>query len=206
MLFSRLLREEKGFTLTEYVIGLALLGMVLQGGYMFSLYGERSYDQTAEAVADRAESAAALKHITKDLREATTISEVDPRLAVADKNELTLYADIDNDLEPERIHYDMSNQSLTKEITEPDNTGPPWTYPNNATSNVIVNQRLKNSGNEPIFRYYYEPTNELTNVPLNAADRTEVRIIEVHLLLDKKDNIAPEPFSMSAEVFMRNVE
>ncbi|KUO50587.1 MAG: hypothetical protein APF76_08035 [Desulfitibacter sp. BRH_c19] len=86
-------KSEKGFSLIELILTLALLGIVLAVGYNFFFFGQRSFamGEAQSVIQSSARNTAAI--ITKDLRNATEITLLESNPSIVPDDKRAFYLD-----------------------------------------------------------------------------------------------------------------
>ena len=225
----RRLAEERGFTLIEMLVTVAIGTIVLLGAYTLA----DAVGRAQTRISDRSESIArgrtAMEQLTQQLRSQVCLGPGYPALAYGDPNEVTFYADLaDTTFVPQK--RDITFSAAAGTITERDytgatsssSTGPPFTF--SATpvrTRVIldhVKPQLSSSGAAlPFFTYYsfdsgnpVRPANLLVDTPsLAATDAARVVQITINFAAlpsrgGSSISTAGEPFT--ANVFVRTAD
>jgi prepilin-type N-terminal cleavage/methylation domain-containing protein len=222
----RRLADERGFTLIEMLVTLAIGTIVLLGAY--TLADAVGHAQTR--ISDRSESIArgrtAMEQLVQQLRSQVCLGPGYPAIAYGDANEVTFYADLaDTTFVPQKRDIKFSAAAGT--ITETDytgavsssTTGPPFTFSATpARTRVIldhVKAQVSGATTLPFFTYYsfdggnpVRPANLLAT-PLGTTDIQRVVQISVNFsaLPSRGGSSAStpgEPFT--ANVFVRTAD
>ncbi len=200
----RNMKNENGLSLIELVMGLGLMLFVLQGAFAFFYFSNESVRTSMGTMQTRSEIENVTRRIEEDVREARSISEVEPALEITGENEFVFFTDSDEDGEPERIRYFLDGADLRREVTTPTPGGPPWDFSGAARISTLSTM-VRNTSGEPVFTYFsYEGTEPIAP-PLDAAQRASVRLITIHLVVDQDIKRKPGPISMETDIFMRNL-
>lgn len=127
-----IINDQKGFSLVEMLIVLALLGIVLAGAYQYFFYGYNSWTRSNEEAEQVQTARLAVMRMDSEVRGAQQGTEnADPVVLVSDK-EIRIYTDTDNDGHPELVCYKLVTNagvnSLRKSIVSPQGAAYPYTY------------------------------------------------------------------------------
>jgi prepilin-type N-terminal cleavage/methylation domain-containing protein len=186
-------RGERGQTLFEVIIVVALLGVVLTMVYEGIDSATKAIGGTEKRLANLDEARVLMAVTTKDVRTATRLQAGTSPFVLANSREVIFYANLNNngssgsvvDNGPRKVRiYVDANSQLIEQVTKPDATSvaPAYTY-NGAPTNRYVGRFVANTATQPIFQYFDSstPPNPLTAVPLSAADRLAVDSVEISL-------------------------
>jgi prepilin-type N-terminal cleavage/methylation domain-containing protein len=184
-------RGERGQSLFEVIIVVALLGVVLTMVYEGIDSATRAIGGTEKRLANLDEARVLMAVTTKDVRTATRLQAGTSPFVLANTREVIFYANlnnngasgsvVDNGPRMVRIYVD-NNSELIEQVTTPDATSvaPAYTY-NGAPTNRYVGRFVANTASNPIFRYFDSNGAELTAVPLSATDRLAVDSVQITL-------------------------
>jgi prepilin-type N-terminal cleavage/methylation domain-containing protein len=221
--------DERGFTLIEMLVTVAIGTIVLLGAY--TLADAVGHAQTR--ISDRSESIArgrtAMEQLVQQLRSEVCLGPGYPAVAYGDPNEVTFYADLaDTTFVPQK--RDITFSAAAGTITERDytgatsnsTTGPPFTFGATPVRTRVILDHVKpqvTSGGVtlPFFTYYsfdsgnpVRPANLLVDSPsLSATDIPRVVQITVNFSAlpsrgGSSINTPGEPFT--ANIFVRTAD
>jgi prepilin-type N-terminal cleavage/methylation domain-containing protein len=203
-------RGERGQTLFEVIIVVALLGVVLSLVYEGIDSAAKAIAGTEKRLGNLDEARLLMAVTTKDVRTATRLQAGTSPFVLADKREVIFYANLNNDGSsgsvvdngPRKVRiYVDSTSELIEQVTKPDATSvaPAYTY-NGTAANRYVGRYVANAVSTPIFRYYDSNGVELPNAPLSAADRLAVDSVGITLSIRRTST-----FQLSATTLVNTV-
>jgi prepilin-type N-terminal cleavage/methylation domain-containing protein len=195
------LKNKKGFTLPEILIGVSIFVLVMGALTLFSrniwYYG--SY--VSAGLNDSNNGRAVLKTLVSEIRTASTADTGAYVIALANSTAFTFYSDIDNDGLKEKVRYFLNGSLLQKGVIKP--TGSPLSY---VSVNETLSTLLSNVTNASIFNYYdknYEGTTAALGTPVTISS---VRLVKITITIDKDPNRAPVTTTFSTQVSIRNLK
>jgi type II secretory pathway pseudopilin PulG len=176
-----MIRDERGFTLVEMLVGMMTTLIVLGAILMLVQVAIKSQDRTAERVAADQRGRPAMDRILDRLHASCVAPLMTPVREGSDDNTLILLSKSGSEalMTPDRYVIGLKEGALTESVYEPTGGEPPeWTFASTASSTKqIVNGVGQAAVGEPaevvpIFRYYaYEDANHdgvIETVPLKT--------------------------------------
>lgn len=193
-----------------------LLGIVLVVVYQGITSATTALGGTEKRLANLDEARTLMAVSTKDVRTATRLQAGTSPFLVADKRELTFYANLNNNgtsgsvvtngPRKVRIYVDATSQ-LIEEVTKPDAASVPPAYTYNGTSTKrFVGRFVANAASQPIFRFYDTNGAELTTAPLSAADRLSVHSVQITLSIRRSTTFPIANTTLQNTVRLPNVD
>jgi hypothetical protein len=186
-------RSQRGQTIFEVIVVTTLLGIVLLMVYQGIDSAGHAIAGTERRLANLDEARTLMAVSTKDIRTATRLQAGTSPFTLADKREITFYANLNNngssgsvvDNGPRRVHiYVDSSSQLIESVTKPDASSVPPIYTYTGTAALrFVGRYVANVATQPIFRYFGSDGTELPNAPLSATDRLAVNSVEITLAI-----------------------
>ena len=196
----------QGFSLVETLVVVGIVGLisVVLGTFQVSIFQQNNF--LAQSIQAEQDARFALKRIVTELRQAGPSDTGVYPIALADKDKLTFYSDIDGNNAHERLRYFLSgvgSTTLSRGLLKP--TGNPLAYveANEQVGTVITN--IKNNGGQ-IFSYYdknYAGTSTPLTIPPNIP---AIRLVKVSFLVDLDPNRAPASVLFESQVVIRSLK
>lgn len=195
--------NQSGFSLAEIVIVVAILGLisVVLASFQVDIWRQNSF--LSNSIQAEQDARIALKRLVAELRQAAPSDTGAFAIALADKDKLTFYSDIDGDGLHERLRYFLSGNILRRGVLKP--TGSPLSYvdANEQLGNAVIN--LVNA-NSLIFNYYdknYAGTSTALTLPINLPN---VRLVKILLSIEADPNRAPVTTTYESQVAIRSLK
>jgi hypothetical protein len=207
---------EHGQTLFELVAVTLMLGMVLLVVYQGVDSMTTAIGGTERRLANLDEARVLMAVATKDVRTATRLQAGTSPFSLANKRELTFYANLNNNggsgsvIEngPRQVRIFVDSESrLIEEVKKPDGSSVPPAYTYNGTATKrFVGRYVANAVSVPIFRYYDVNGTELTATPLSAADRLATRSVRITLSIRRTTTLPVANTTLVNTVRLPNVD
>lgn len=125
----------------------------------------------------------------------------------ADENNVTFFADIDEDGVTERVHYYKEGESVKKGVSRP--SGNPAVYPEGDETVTTITNHVVNTSLEPLFYYYNTnyPADQENN-PLSApvSPLLDIRLVKIDLFYNLDPLRAPDNIRLESFVELRNLK
>lgn len=184
--------DRRGMTLVEMMISVSIFAVVLGVVMGFMTTSGRSYSATRERVQAQQSMRAVVSLVTKELRS----TGCDPnsvgfdRFLLADSDALRCQMDLNGD-------SDVTDTSPDENVTYSFNAATGELSRDGGSGAIVILRGLTNV----TFTYRDGEGNVLGALPLNAADRFEVRYVDLSIT-GQTDN--GEPVDYTARVALRN--
>jgi len=192
--------SKKGFSLTELMVVVTITLLIGIATTKLLLNTQKNFEHTNARIKSRTEASLVLRTIKDELRQ--TIQSDLETIELADQNQITFLADIDNNAngKPEKITYLRNGQTITKTVTLASNSAPPWEFSGTQTQTTLTTN-LQNSAQDHLFTYYSAIDTELTSLPLSKNDRANVKIVKIIASISIDSN---KEDKFETEVYLRN--
>jgi hypothetical protein len=183
----------------ETIVWISVLVIVFQALATTLLYFYRTNRYGIEQANAVTSGQRGLEQIVKTIREGAYSSDgAFPIVSIA-ANDFVFYADVDSDVQIERVHYYLSGTNLVQGILDP--TGDPPAYSGTETVSTVAQYVRNVSATTSIFRYFDEVGTEITNY----ADWSSVRFVKSSLIINVDTNTLPNQLTMSSSAAIRNL-
>jgi hypothetical protein len=197
---------KRGLSLIDMIIAIGIFAFGMQ---VFTLVLIKVWNNNSFIVEEGETSMIASRMVNETVRNIRKARQADNGsypVRSGDDYNFTLYLDLDNDGNTERVHYFLEDEIFKVGITNP--TGTPAIYAEGDQeirnlTNYVVNDYL----NEPVFTYYNQDypggagENPL-DTPINPGD---VRLVKVHLFINIRADKAPDHISIESVAELRNL-
>ena len=194
------LQANKGFTLLETVIVLAIL-VIVMGALVSSIrFFYRSNTHALEQSFAINSARIGIEKMVKDIREVAFSDEgAYPVISMASSS-LVFYSDIDEDIFVEKVRYFLDGTNLRKGVVN--SSGDPLTYDDNNELISLVSDNVRNNAEvTDIFSYF-----DTSGAPItNNASTTELRFVTVEMVVNVNPARLPNNFTLRSSATLRNV-
>jgi prepilin-type N-terminal cleavage/methylation domain-containing protein len=198
-----LITGQKGFTLIEVIISVAIFSMIAYG--VTELVSSLLVNSTVQGslLANNDSARRASFALMQELRNATTSVTGGYALEAASAQQLIFYTNAGTGIN--RIRYYIQSGALYKGITKP--TGNPLIY-NLGTETVNLVQKDVANGANPIFYYYDGSYSGVIDNPLvQPVNVTAVKFVKISLVIYKKTNPGSvATYTVTASGSIRNLK
>ncbi len=196
--------KNKGFTITELIISIAILSIIAYavGSFQYDIFSLNFSAQNSMSA--QFDARHITKYFAKELREASNSSLGSYPIALASSTAITFYSDIDNDGLKERVRYYLSGNKIMKGVLAPSLNPIVYNSANEKTTTILTS--VLNSTTTPVFEYYnsyYAGTSSPLSFPVNI---NEVRMVRMYVIIDKDSNKSPTPLKVETKVNIRNLK
>ncbi len=202
-LFKKNTENNKGFTLMEILITMAIFTFIMGAVSLFArdiFQYENIFSGGLNAYDDARK---VLQPIASEVRSASSSSLGSYPIEVAGDTNFVFYSDINNDGLKERIRYFLSGSILMRGVIIP--AGNPLQYSSSdETISEIVHGVVNNSTS--IFTYYDSNYNGNTSPLAQPISVLSVRLLKINLIIDMDPNREPLPVTVTTQISFRNLK
>ncbi len=186
-------------TLIEAMVWIAVLVIVFEALGLTLTYFYRTNRYALEQASAVTSGQRGLEQMVKVIREAAYSSQGAFPIVSIDDDEFIFYADVDSDALIERVRYYVSGTELLRGIIDPSGNPPDYAGAE-SVSNVASYVRNSSLG-APVFTYYDELGNEITDYDNWAY----VRFVQVALIVNVDANSLPNQLTLTSSAALRNL-
>lgn len=191
--------KQNGMTLIETVVWVAVTLATMLSIIVSVQYFYRTNTYAVEQAAAISSAQRGIESMIKTVREASYSSNgAYPIVSIATSS-IIFYADIDDDPFIERLRYFIENDSLKRGVVDP--SGDPPVYTNPETISIISDSVRNVEQTTDAFRYYDLNGTLMTDL----SDITEVRFVEVTMIVNINPNRLPNQFTLRSTAAFRNL-
>lgn len=179
------LRDQRGFTLTELLVVATVLGMILAGVVLIQMQGQQAYLFGSHRVEVQQNNRSALELMVRELRSATSVT------AVPSATNLTFVDENGN-----TIQYQISGAILNRAVTPAGTT--------TTTTTPLI------GGVQTLAMAYYSDWNGVTNTGTTTTTPAQVKLIRLQLVTGTEDQVGTgspgnQQATMETLVRLRNI-
>ncbi len=196
---KRSLRADSGMTLIEAVVWIGMFTAVMVALMGSLLYFYRTNHYVLEEASATTSGQHGIDKLVRVIREASYSNNGAYPIISMGANQLSIYADIDNDTAVEKIAYYVQNTALYEDIVNP--TGNPSTY-TSATSTSDISDYVHNIEQGINTFTYYDKSGGIITDYTRVAD---VRFVVVNLIVDVNSNDRPGQLTLRSSAALRNI-
>jgi prepilin-type N-terminal cleavage/methylation domain-containing protein len=182
-----------GYSLVEFLVVMALMGLLVTPITLFLIRGLTSYQYLQEQSDTSVDLSTLSERIAKVVRGTTGI-------LTAQANTLSMYGYFSpQDTVVKKIRYFISGNNLEIGVTPPTGTAPNYTY--NSANEVVTIVRVDLSmGSTPMFTYYDDTGNALAS----GFAVGQIKEIGIYVAANPNTKFQNVPLSVTTRVTLRN--
>jgi prepilin-type N-terminal cleavage/methylation domain-containing protein len=198
------LKNQKGFTLTETMLAVAIFSSVVVaiGAFQRDIFFFNDVLQTG--LSNVTEARKVLRPFVGEVRRAETSNLGASSIEKAEAKTFIFYTDVDGDDLKERVRYFVDGSTFKKGVIKP--TGTPYAY-NVANEKIIsvVNYVIEDQTQFSYFDSSYNGT--ASSSPLTyPISPSSVRLVKVDLTIDTNPDRAPGLLTVTTQATVRNLK
>ena len=145
-----MIRDERGFTLTELLVTMVLFGIILGAFGQMIITSSKTSNRVEEQAALQNEVRASIDRLTTDFRQATTMAAASPVEGVSGTSLTFDSPDRATAFHLRRIAYQLVNGELQRSTTvSTDTDGSPWVWPGTAGHGSRSSPRSRTRAHSP---------------------------------------------------------
>ncbi len=192
----------KGFSIVEILVVIGILGIIGLALSSFQIDVWRQNTAQQSALEAEGELRNTLRQFMHDVRGASQSNTGSYAIELASTTALTIYSDIDGDINRERIRYRLENGAITRGVTKP--TGSPVSYLDaNESKKTLVHSVATSTTHFDYFDGNYMGTTSPLTIPI---DNYRVRFIRFSITVDKNPSLPPAAITMSGAAVVRSLK
>lgn len=188
----------------EIIIAVTILAMISTGVYFMIISSSQAQKFSLELALAISEARNGVGTMIKEIRETQIANNGAYPIESAGAQEFIFYSDIDKDDSIEKVRYFLDGNIFKKGTIEPRANN---TYIQSDEVVSTLSAHVHNAAT-PIFTYYNGdwPGDQINNPLADPAPPTEVKYINVHLMINVTPQIAPDVFHLESDVAIRNLK
>ena len=193
------INTKPGFTLIETILMIMVFIIIIVALFSAIVRGLDIYRFSAEQAYSVDEARRGIEVMVKEIRSAQPGDDGSYVIEKANDFEFAFFADIDHDLQTERVRYYLDGTNFKKGVAEP--SGSPTQYLLENEQLTILSKYVRNP--PPIFRYFNGSGEELTESAIRLSD---TKMMRVSLVINIDPNRPPVEFYLESDVQLRNLK
>lgn len=198
----------RGFTLIEAIVAIGIVSVIALGMVIFQITVMRTTATVQSGLLSQQQIRKTFAQFTKEVRSAVQAPTGAPAIFQAGTSSLIFYANVDADVDVERIQYYLGTTSpsasttLYKRIINP----VAGVYSNTNSLVSIMVDKIKVSTSTPIFYYYDSNYTGTTSALAQPVTVTAVRTVKLSLPVDPNAARSPIFQVYTTQVSLRNLK
>lgn len=193
------INTKPGFTLIETILMIMVFIIIIVALFSAIVRGLDIYRFSAEQAYSVDEARRGIEVMVKEIRSAQPGDDGSYVIEKANDFEFAFFADIDHDLQTEKVRYYLDGTNFKKGVVEP--SGSPIQYPLENEQLTILSRYVRNP--PPVFRYFNGDGEELTELAIRLSD---TKMMRVSLVINIDPNRPPVEFYLESDVQLRNLK
>jgi len=188
----------------ELVVVIGIFSIISIGVAWLLIRSNRDTLIIWEQLTTQSDGRKVLEQVVDDVRRAEISSVGSFPLVSTGEYNLTFYANIDDDLLREKVHYWIDGTTLKKGVLKP--SGEPLAYTGNENVVEIAHSVVNQEKSVPVFLYFDESYSGSESELVQPVSVTNVHVIRVQLELEKDPTETPVPLHVESTVHVRNLK
>ena len=191
--------KQAGMTLLEAVVYVGLFTVVIVAVTTSVQFFYRSNAYTVAQAAAVTSAERGIDKMTRILREVAYASDGAYPIVSFGPNDLTFYADVDEDPFAEKVHYYIAGDLLSQGVI--DASGDPPVYTGAEVVSIVSDHVLNTVQGVSVFTYYDKNGAQITDYTRIA----EVRFVTVSVVVDIDQTRTPPAVTLRSAAALRNL-
>jgi prepilin-type N-terminal cleavage/methylation domain-containing protein len=206
------LRSQRGFSLVELLVVMLVASILTVAVLLFLQGTTRVFNSQEVRIQNQDDARTAVNQLTRYLRMATNSEDngttLSNAIATTLPGDVEFYCDVDGDTVAEKLRYYLVGNVLRSQSVDPEwVTGehPYWRYGAYTTDGIVIENRVRNESNQPMFVYYRQAaTGSLEQFsPATDVDRRQVVTVGIFIRVGARPDLAERDVYLSTEVQIR---
>lgn len=170
--------DESGYTLTEMMVVLALLGVVLAAAFMMLQSITGMVDRVEARTIASEDGRMIMDRVTREIRQAYEIEDNQGAFVDAQPRNCTFYTDLNRDGIPEMVTYRVQGKRLYRSEATATSSLPPYQFGAPQPEELLI-ASLDGGFTGQVFTYYdsQDPPNEVSSGHPEAVSAVSVRLV-----------------------------
>lgn len=175
---TRRLRSDRGYTLAELLVVVALIPMVLGVAFMVLQLVTGVVDRTEATDIANSKGRRTMDRLGRELRQAQEITEGSGAFEDAQPRRCVFYADLDHNDVPEKVTYRVQGHNVYRTVAQATTAVPPYTWGPDEPETLVMDS-LDGGWNGNVFEYYdtEDPPNEVPAGQSEKISAVRVRLV-----------------------------
>jgi len=199
-----MIKNKQGFTLIELLVALGIFALIAMAASWILIYGLRHNSIIWDQLQTQSDGRKVLQAVVDDVRKAEQSSLGGYPLITVDDNEISFYANIDDDSLREKVRFWLDDTTVKRGVIKP--AGNPLSYSQTEDVVEIAHDVVNISQTTPMFLYYDESYTGTEAALAQPVTITDIRTIRVQLELEKDPLASPVPLLVESLVSVRNLK
>jgi prepilin-type N-terminal cleavage/methylation domain-containing protein len=197
-------RHQRGFTLTELLVGIALWSVFMLAVYGFYDSSLRTYSAHQNQSLAQDQARVAMNALTSQLRQTVSPDNgITPPVVVLSPTEIEFYADMSRSInelvpKPEEFLYQITNGNLVRQIAQPVGASPPYSYGAFSSPDTLITS-IANGTSAPLFSAVNEEGVAL-GASIAAPATVGISLITVNMLVGYAIGNSTAQFALRTDI------